>query len=78
MPRATKDSMSVPTPTVKRRKSWPKWARWYAVDEDGTMYVFATRPGIFLFSWIVLGGKCDQVRGPRLCSWRESLRKIAS
>ena len=65
--------------TIPRRASWPAWARWYAVDEDGLRCVFDHMPRLEVpfygcQSWhasrhVIVGDKWMR-------DWRSSLRKI--
>lgn len=61
--------------TIKRRKSWPKWARWYAEDEAGAA-LFSRKPswsGFFFAAGLNLDVQpafdCDE-------AFSESLRRI--
>lgn len=72
-----------PTPTIKRRKAWPKWARFYVVCDGNGGYVCRTKPRIFRnqghmwSSWAGMG-RNQHVRGPtfRGQHWHDSLRRI--
>jgi hypothetical protein len=70
-------------PTIKRRKSWPRWARWYAIDRHGYRGVYSTKPVLGYgcndqLDWI-FGDKAEAVRGPRrIRGWRQSLRRIVT
>jgi hypothetical protein len=75
--------MTATIKTIKRRKGWPKWARWYAVDPHGCG-VYDTKPEIGeacggLPSWI-FGGRGVVVSGPSTltlrCHWTQTLRRI--
>jgi len=30
--------------TIERKKDWPAWAEWFAVDGNGNEWVYARRP----------------------------------
>ena len=63
--------------TIKRRKAWPRWARWYAVNgwEWWKADVFATRPRMLSKCWH--SDRWEDVRGPRLdADWTKTLRRI--
>jgi len=67
--------------TIAREEAWPSWANWYAIDEDGTSYVYTEKPkvkkGYHTFS-------CPQpskyglvgTEKIKLKNWKKSLRKI--
>lgn len=64
--------------TITRRKTWPSWARWFAIDECGSRYVYEKRPEIGNFNdWYPVRGDWNSVRGPRLdADWTKTLRRI--
>ena len=66
--------------TIERRKSWPKWARWYAADHPriGFRCVFSKRPVKGSYpQWCNTGKRILVVRGPIPDpDWTKTLRKI--
>lgn len=65
--------------TIKRRKSWPRWARWYAVGPyDRAVYSLKPEWGEMcggLSGWM-FAGKGAGVRGPNIKPNALSLRRI--
>jgi len=67
--------------TIAREEGWPEWANWYAIDEDGTCFVYAEKPkvkkGYYTFtnkdSTQYAFVSSDKIK---LKNWKKSLRKI--
>lgn len=71
-----------PIKTIRRRKSWPKWARWYAVDGDDLAFVFAEEPTLRrdytgMQYWMSHDGEWEWVTTRQRGECTRSLRKIA-
>ena len=71
--------MTTAPKTIRRRKGWPKWAKWYAKDADGGTFLFEKEPLIGGTTWYEpsFHGKLDEIEINRPCkSWQQSLRRI--
>lgn len=74
--------------TIKRKPSWPKWAKWYCEDKSGRTCVFEGRPTFSKWRiarsmemWVnTIPGerikRAKQVKPYRTTAWRNSLRRI--
>ncbi len=64
------------TRTIRHKRTMPAWAKWYARDQDGSMWVFSEEPKIVRGgTWWSHKGLYDRVEKCPL-DWRTSKRRI--
>lgn len=68
--------------TVKRKKSWPKWARYKATDDNGAVWIYEREPRKSSLGWACFEyfeiHACMVVRVKKNYkgNWNKTLRKI--
>lgn len=72
---------------IKRKSTWPVWAKYYARDRNGCAYIYEYKPERFEIAWSqfpknagrIMHADDDGIYGPELCErWEDSLSEIVT